>query len=315
MRPSYLLLALAASAYSADTPRVTIRVEGDTRIIEANGIANHATGKFPNRGNPNAISAQNYVFRMPAKPKAGTDFTTPQGSGMPTTWGVAVNGVPFDANTAEYWNNDRSSGWNLDLMAQQGKLGADESNAHVQPNGAYHYHATPTGLVDALGGDKGRVLLIGYAADGFPVYSANGHKDPKDANSPVVALKSGYHLKKGTRPNGPGGAYDGAYTADWEWSKEQGDLDQANGRFEVTKEYPQGTYAYHITTTFPYIPRIFRGTPDATFKKRPGDGARGPGRPGQGGQRQGQGQGRRERGPAMDGPPFDGPGGDLPPPR
>lgn len=296
-----LLLVVPALAL-AETNRVTIRVDGETRIIESNGIANHGTGSFPNRGNPHAIEAQKHVFRMPAKPKAGAGFTNPQGSGAPTTWGVAVNGVPFDPNTAEYWRNDRSSGWNLDLMAQDGRLGVDASHAHVQPNGAYHYHATPTGLVDALGGDKGRTLLLGYAADGFPVYSANGHKDPKDPSSPVVALRSGYQLKAGTRPDGPKGAYDGTYTADWEWKAGKGDLDEANGRFEVTKEYPQGTYAYHITTTFPYIPRLFRGTPDASFRKRPGQGGQGPAQGGAGR------PGRRPRGPAGEAP-------EGPPPR
>lgn len=292
-----VLLALPTLAMG-ESSRVSIRVQGERRVIESNGIANHPTGAFPNRGNPNAIAPQSHVFSMPAKPKAAAEFINPQGSGAPTTWGVALNGVPFDPNTAEYWRDDRSSGWNLDLMAQDGRLGADASHAHVQPNGAYHYHATPTGLVDALGGDKGRVLLLGYAADGFPVYSANGHRDPKDLSSPVIALRSGYRLKKGTRPDGPGGAYDGKYTADWEWAAGQGDLDQANGRFEVTKEYPQGTYAYHVTTTFPYIPRLFRGTPDPSFRKRPGQGGQGPG--------QGGRPGRRPRGA---------PGGDGPPPR
>jgi hypothetical protein len=277
-----LLLLAAASLPGAEPPRVTIRVEGDVRVIESNGLANHPTGVFPAKGNPHAITAQRHVFRMPASPKPGAGFAKPEG---PTTWGVALNGVPFDPNTAEYWNNDRSSGWNLDLMAQPGRLGADASHAHVQPTGAYHYHATPTGLVDALGGDRGRTLLLGYAADGFPVYSANGHRDPKDIRSPVVALRSGYRLKTVERPGGvagPGGKPDGTYTADWEWMPGS-DLDEANGRFEVTKEYPRGTYAYHVTDSFPHIPRMFRGTPDPSFRKQggpPGGGRRpGSGRP------------------------------------
>lgn len=283
-----LAFALLAAAGAAQ-PRVTIKVEGAQRVITSNGIANHPTGDFPNRGNPNPIAPQSHAFRMPAKPQAAPGFIRPQ---SPTTWGIAVNGVPFDPNTAEFWNNDRSSGWNLDLMGQPGRLGVDQSNAHVQPNGAYHYHATPVGLVEALGGDKGRLLLLGYAADGFPVYSANGHRDPKDARSPVVALRSGYRLKKAARAGGPGGKPDGTYTADWEWTPD-GDLDEANGRIEVTPEYPQGTYAYHVTDAFPFIPRLFRGTPDPSFRKQPGAGAGGggPGRP------------RRPGGPGAGGPP------------
>lgn len=275
-----------ASKQNLPQPRVVITVKDGIRTIETNAIPNHATGQFPGPGNPNAISAQKLTFRMPVTPKANDKPTKAQG---PTTWGIALNGVPFDPNTAEYWNRDRSNGWNEDLMGAANKLGADQSNAHVQPEGTYHYHARPNLLIDALGGDTGRLLLVGYAADGFPVYTANGHKDPKDPKSPVVALKSSYRLKSGERPGGtagPGGKYDGKYTADWEFIAGNGDLDEANGRFEVTAEYPKGTYAYHMTETFPYIPRMFKGAPDSSFRKS----GPAPGQGGQGGRRRG-GQG------------------------
>ena len=275
---------LAATKQSLPQPHVVITVKDGVRTIETNAIPNHATGQFPGPGNPNAISAQKLTFRMPVAPRANDKPVKAQG---PTTWGIALNGVPFDPNTAEYWNRDRSNGWNEDLMGAANKLGADQSNAHVQPEGTYHYHARPNLLIDALGGDTGKQLLVGYAADGFPVYTANGHKDPKDPKSPIVALKSSYRLKSGERPGGtagPGGKYDGKYTADWEYVAGKGDLDEANGRFEVTAEYPKGTYAYHMTDTFPYIPRMFKGTPDASFRKggpAPGSGVQG----GQGGRR------------------------------
>lgn len=294
-------LAFAATKTSLPQPRVVITVKDGVRIIETNAIPNHATGQFPGPGNPNAISAQKLTFRMPATPKANDKPVKAQG---PTTWGVALNGVPFDPNTAEYWNRDRSSGWNEDLMGAANKLGADQSNAHVQPEGTYHYHARPNLLIDALGGDTGRQLLVGYAADGFPVYTANGRKDPKDPRSPIVALKSGYRLKSGERPGGtagPGGKHDGKYTADWEYVAGAGDLDEANGRFEVTAEYPKGTYAYHMTETFPYIPRMFKGTPDPSFRKT------GPAPGGQGG------PGSRRRG-GQGGPGQGGPGGGFGPP-
>ena len=49
-------------------PKVQITEEGSQRVIHANGLPNHATGKFPNPGNPNAIQAQNYLFRVPLHP-------------------------------------------------------------------------------------------------------------------------------------------------------------------------------------------------------------------------------------------------------
>jgi len=47
--------------------------------------------------------------------------------------------------------------------------------------------------------------------------------------------------------------------------KDAGDLDEANGRFGVTPEFPQGTYHYVLTDDFPFIPRQFKGTPDSSF--------------------------------------------------
>jgi hypothetical protein len=113
------------------------------------GLPNHATGAFPNRANPNRISAQSYSFRMPLKPTR----TGRAGDYRPNhLLGVAVNGVVFDPNTAEFWNDDRRSGWMIEVLSGGRSLGIDQNNAHVQPDGSYHYHGVPTGLVDKLGG-------------------------------------------------------------------------------------------------------------------------------------------------------------------
>jgi hypothetical protein len=39
----------------------------------------------------------------------------------------------------------------------------------------------------------------------------------------------------------------GYYAEDYEYVKGLGDLDEHNGRFAVTPEYPNGTYAYYVT--------------------------------------------------------------------
>ena len=39
----------------------------------------------------------------------------------------------------------------------------------------------------------------------------------------------------------------GAYIEDYAWNAANGDLDEYNGRWCVTPEYPSGTYAYFIT--------------------------------------------------------------------
>ena len=88
-------------------------------------------------------------------------------------FGVAINGVVFDPNTAEYWNDDRRSGWMIEALSAVRLLGIDQNNAHVQPDGSYHYHGVPIGLVDKLGRRAG-LLLVGWAADGFPIYVEPG---------------------------------------------------------------------------------------------------------------------------------------------
>jgi hypothetical protein len=270
------------------TNRVSITVTGGQRLIAANGWPDHIPGQFPNRGNPNSILEQTYNFRVPVTPQAAQ---TPASSAR-WWFGVAVNGVPFEPGTAEFWNGERGSAWNYEAKGGSINLGLDEHNAHVQPQGSYHYHGLPTGLIARLGGDGKKMVLVGWAADGFPVYTAYAHSDLKEASSPLRKMRSSYRVKKGERPDGPGGAYDGRFTADYEYVKGSGDLDECNGRFGVTPEFPQGVYHYHLTDEFPYISRLFRGTPDASFQKGGPGGGRGSGGRGFGPPPRGGGQGR-----------------------
>ena len=241
--------------------QVSITVEGDFRVIRANGLSDHAPGVFPNRGNPNVIAAQSYTYRVPVKPQLAAQFTPLRMH----PFGVALNGVVFDPGAAEWWQMDPRSGWTLDPISGPQKLGLDRHNAHVQPTGAYHYHGLPTGLVEKLTGGQEKVVQVGWAADGFPIYGPWGFSDAKSAGSAVKRLKSSYRLREGTRASGPGGAFDGSYVEDFQFVSGAGDLDEANGRFGVTPEFPQGTYHYVLTDDFPFIPRQFRGTPDRSF--------------------------------------------------
>jgi len=43
--------------------------------------------------------------------------------------------------------------------------------------------------------------------------------------------------------------------------KGSGDLDICNGRFTITKDFPNGTYAYFLTEDWPVIPRYFKAEP------------------------------------------------------
>ena len=230
------------------------------RFIKADGLPDHATGQFPNRSNPNRISAQAYSFRMPLQPiKAGQPtFYRPN-----HLFGVALNGVVFDPNTAEFWNNDPRSGWMIEALSGAVPLGFDRNNAHVQPDGSYHYHGIPVGLVEKLGGRSGAVQ-VGWAADGFPIYV-----DP--------AARPSWRLKTARDSGGPSGRPDGTYARDYEFAEGLGTLDPCNGRTGATPEFPKGTYFYVLTSSFPFVPRCFVGIADSSFVKQGGPHTGGPG--------------------------------------
>ncbi len=257
---------------AAGSENVTIREDGEMRIITSSGLPNHDTGSFPNRGNPNAISAQNHSFRMPLNPKKASSVTPDRGY----WFGVAMNGVPFEPGTAEFWEGNRD--WNYEALSGEINLGIDQHNAHVQPTGAYHYHGIPSPLVTK------DWSLVGYAADGFAMYVSRSG-----------AYTSSYVLRKGKRRDdyatAPSGSYDGTFTADYQYTPGAGTLDACNGTTV------NGDYVYVLTEEFPHVPRCFVGAPDESFRKGPG----GPGGP----------RGHRPGGR----PPPGGPGGHPPPPR
>jgi hypothetical protein len=99
--------------------------------------------------------------------------------------------------------------------------------------------------------------IIGWAYDGNPIYGPYGYVDPYDSSS-LKLLKSGYELNTNNiedRPQFPSGFFveDYIYT-------NSGDLDEYNGRFGKTKDFPNGVYAYFATLesqtlipTFPYF--------------------------------------------------------------
>lgn len=245
--------------------QVSITSDGTYRYITSNGIP-YSHGQFPNAHNPNTVSAQTYNFKVPLNPRA-TNRAIPLSNGM--DFGVAIDGVPFDPGTAETWNNDPN--WRYEALSGKIDLGMDFNNAHVQSNGAYHYHGLPTEVMSGLSSSL-HSGIVGYAADGFPIYALYGYSSPMDPNSTIKQLSSSYKLRQGTRTSGPGGTYDGTFTQDYVYVKGSGDLDECNGRFTITPDYPQGTYAYFITNNFPIIPRCFQGTPDQSFRKQGGGG-------------------------------------------
>lgn len=232
--------------------------DGEYRYITSNGIPDHETGEFPNAGNPNSISEQELAYRVALNPVYIGHQVRAQ---LP---GVALNGIPMEPGTAE-----REGNYNIEALQETYNLGLDSNNAHVQPNGLYHYHGVPELFLDSLKEDSNGLLHVGYAADGFFMYH--------DHSGSYV---SGYELKS---ERDDGGMPDGTYTQDFEYVgqtiankvlEQCGPdefciaptvLDECNGAWMGPE-----TYAYFLTDEFPYIPRCLNGEPDESFDKGPG---------------------------------------------
>ena len=139
------------------------------------------------------------------------------------------------------------------------------NHAHVQPSGEYHYHGIPELYLTNLGNGEA-MTLVGWAADGFPVYARYGYTDANDSSSAIKVVKPSWQLKSNGdsgRPNTNARTGEsiplGAFTQDFEYVAGSGDLDQCNGRIGVTPEFPDGIYHYMVTDDFPFFSRCLKG--------------------------------------------------------
>ena len=166
--------------------------------------------------------------------------------------------------------------WNRDAIPSE-MAGFDCSKGHPAM-GNYHHHQNPSAfkldqtvisticnLYDANGlytiDSTVHSPLIGYAYDGFPIYGAYAYANTNGTGG-ITRMKSGYSLRNiVTRSTSPTGAavssgpavnatyFLGYFREDYEYiaSTAPDVLDIHNGRFCVTPEYPNGTYAYFAT--------------------------------------------------------------------
>ncbi len=123
--------------------------------------------------------------------------------------------------------------------------------------------------------------IIGWSFDGHPIYGPYAYTDRENKN-PYNELKqmiSSYRIRA-TRDALVGNDLAdidkmGTYIEDYEYVEGLGDLDQYNGRFCVTPEYPLGVYAYFCTLDgstgnpkFPYFvgPNYYSEASDINWK-------------------------------------------------
>ena len=103
---------------------------------------------------------------------------------------------------------------------------------------------------------KSHSPIIGFAYDGNPIYGPFAHRDPLDSSSPIVRMTSSYDIN-GSRPGGPSlTQYPlGTFNNDYTYVHKSGSLDENNGRFCITPDFPEGIYAYFLTIDSNQVPQ------------------------------------------------------------
>ena len=286
-----------------------VNYNSDYVYISATGIPAYITGPFLD-GNPSLATAQNSIFKIPLNPTKNNGTPTIVGMGNIGIFinGTALfnyaDGVSYNFSAGEDQGGPGGGSpdgvWNRDAIPAE-MDGFDCSKGHPAM-GNYHHHQNPSAFkldltvlsticntYDADGlyaiNASQHSPLIGFAYDGFPIYGAYGYAN-EDGTGGITRMKSSYSLRNiSTRTvyadgsnviDGPpvNASYPlGHYQEDYEYIANTSEdyLDEHNGRFCVTPEYPNGIYCYFATvdanwnSAYPYaVGPTFYGVYDAS---------------------------------------------------
>lgn len=265
----------------------TVLYSNNWVYVRVNGVPSYPTGPFLDGNpsittSQNAI----FRFPLAPAQNTGTPANTTMGNIGLFVNGVALFDCRDGVSWSSASNSLRGGPlggmgdnvWNRDAIVAE-RVGFDCSKGHPAM-GNYHHHQNPSAfkldlqvisticnLYDADGlysiDSVQHSPLIGFAYDGFPIYGAYAYRDV-NGTGPIVRMKSGFHLRNiTTRTTSPSGATVlagppvsgtfplGYFREDYEYiapvSGQTDVLDAHNGRFCVTPEYPNGTYAYFCT--------------------------------------------------------------------
>ena len=332
--PALVFVEPATAKLNNSQEQITIT----TNDLPSSGNVKYGT--FPNSANPNYVVEQNLTFNYPYR--AGQNSQGEHNSILlsETTIGVTIPGILL-STPVNGWSVPGASGttWHYNSVSVQIN-GQDAYGGRPTDNGAYRYEDSAfitanawgnvSGFTAAEGGylnTDGHSKIIGFAADGYPIYGPFGYQNPADSTSSIVRMRSSY----ASNPSGSGRpasqtvtltancisgntltvsstfginpgmrittnsgglaqnqywvinnglatasgvpAYtqgtnqitlnsnvtlsagtlltfeflSGAFIEDYTYSAGSGTLDQYNGRYCVTPEFPTGTYAYFAT--------------------------------------------------------------------
>ena len=229
--------------------------------VTTNNILNHAVGTFPISNSTAVIEDKEskYTIKVTADVTDGNyyndantstavEFVTAATTAN-THVGIAVNGaLAFNGNTGVAI--DTTSNWHYDAMFRN-EVGRDTAGGNPDTNNRYGYvQPSPQTVGLSEWSTSTHSPIVGWAFDGCPIYGPYGYTDKATSSSAIKRLETGYSLKTNSRDTyapGVGGTPTGEFIEDYVWDSATGDLDEFNGRFMVTPEFPSGVWAYVAT--------------------------------------------------------------------
>ncbi|MBO2009061.1 YHYH protein [Hymenobacter negativus] len=272
-----------------------VRYSATAVYVNCSGIPAYVIGPYLDN-NPSLATNRQNLFKLPLTPRPNTGVARAVTGG---NIGVLINGVPIYnyADGMSYQNQGvwRQNA----VVFERGGFDCSKGHPApvflttpgpgVTPvGGNYHHHQNPSAfniatvplstvcniyLADGLyvPDSTRHAPLIGFAFDGYPIYGGYGYTNPLAVSAikrMVPSFRKRNITARTTLPNGSAASQVGptlaaqalgSYFEDYEQVAGLGNLDDHNGRFCVTPEYPQGTYAYFATidrdgnSVFPYV--------------------------------------------------------------
>ena len=262
--------------------------------LQSSGLPYHSYG---NPAAVYAPYAQNYnrTWSLRGGTNVAAGSAVSRGTSVIGYW---LNGVAIFSPSSNNTPTGKTSylpNWhyNISYQAEQSygyTFGEDLSGGIAESNGQYHYvdfsfqdnwltgsghvngSTTATGIADAslipyidstLTFPDGHSKIVGWALDGYPIYGPYGYGTAMSSGSIVRRMTNGYSINGSRTTNGTtppvNATYPlGMFVEDYSYVGGQ-DLDSKNGRYCVTPDYPNGTYAYFtavgptLTPAYPYV--------------------------------------------------------------
>jgi len=277
----------------------TVQYDANWAYVSATGIPAYITGPFLDGNPSLATAQNKiFKIPLNPTQNTGTLTATTGGNIGIFKNGVALfdyrDGVSWKNSTSQICGGPIVSctgdgKWNRDAVVGE-RLGFDCSKAHPAM-GNYHHHQNPSAfnldinvistVCSTYPSDGLYTIdpnqhspLLGYAYDGFPIYGAYAYANTNGTGG-IVRMKSGYQYRNITTRtvwadgtdvlDGPAVSTTyplGYFREDYEFVVHPTDasyLDEHNGRFCVTPEYPNGIYCYFATvdanhnSAYPYV--------------------------------------------------------------